>query len=227
VSFLVFGDPATDQATYRGNMPRDLAMNARAGAGGIASLHIRGFVNDAIPRRAEDFANPASYLVAQAFEGIVLPMNLGMEAAFRLAGVEHEFEIHPGIHSGVYWNPFLRTQIAAQYARARHPDGTGSPPPAPTLFDYRTISTDFDIWGWGFHVSREPVEFLTLRGVSCSGLTLRGSGVVHVTVPTSCGTTLNGAATFSIDLGPSMPVDEPGGASDVPAYGNSVHVDLS
>jgi S-formylglutathione hydrolase FrmB len=227
VSFLVFGDPATDQATYRGNMPRDLAINARAGAGGVASLHIRGFVNDAVARRTEDYTNPSSYLVAQAFEGIVLPMNLGMEAAFRLAGVEHEFEIHPGIHSNVYWNPFLRTQIAAQYARIRHPDGTGSPLPMPTLFDYRTISKDFGIWGWNFDVTREPVEFLTLEGVSCKGLTLRGSGVVRVSVPASCGTTLNGATTFSVDLGPSMPVDEPGGASDVPAYGNSAHIDLS
>lgn len=225
VSFLVFGDPAGDQATYRGNMPRDLAMNARAGADGTPSLHIRGFVNDAIPRRAEDFG--ASYPVAQAFEIIVLSMNLGMETAFRVQGVERDFEIHPGIHSGVYWNPFLRQQIAAQYARVRHADGTGDPPPAPSLFDFRSISTDFGIWGWHFQVAREPVEFLTLTDVSCDGLTLRGSGVVTVTVPAGCGTTLDGATTFEVDLGPSWPVDEPGGASDVPAYGLSVRVDLS
>jgi S-formylglutathione hydrolase FrmB len=225
VSFLVFGDPAQDQAQYRGNMPRDLAMNGRASAAGVSSLHIRGFVNDAIPRRREDIG--PSYPVAQAFEAIVLPMNLGMEAAFRIAGVEHTFEIHPGIHSGVYWNPFLRAQIAAQYARVRHADGTGSPPPLATVFDYRTISTDFTIWGWAFHVAREPVEFLTLNDVSCDGLTLRGSGVVTVSVPPSCGTTLNGKTTFDVDLGPSWPVDEPAGASDLPAYGVSVRVELS
>lgn len=225
VSFLVFGDPVADQATYRGNMPRDLAMNARASAGAISSLHVRGFVNDAIPRRAEDIG--PSYPVAQTFEAIVLSMNLGMETAFRVQGVEHEFEIHPGLHSDVYWNPFLRTQVAAQYARVRHPDGGGIPPPAPTLFDFRSIATDFEIWGWSFHVDREPVEFLTLRDVSCDGVTLRGTGVVTVTVPSACGTGLNGSAAFTVDLGASFPIDEPAGASDVPAYGRTVRVELS
>jgi S-formylglutathione hydrolase FrmB len=225
VSFLVFGDPAGDQSQYRGNMPRDLAVNGRASAAGVSSLHIRGFVNDAVPRRLEDIG--PSYPISQAFEGIVLPMNLEMDLSFRLAGVEHTFEIHPGLHSGVYWNPFLRAQLAAQYARVRHADGTGSPPPMPTVFDYRTISKDFEIWGWRFSVAREPVEFLMMNDVSCDGLTLRGSGVVTVTVPAACGTTLKGRSTFDVDLGPSWPVDEPAGASDVPAYGFSVRVELS
>ena len=226
VSFLVFGDPAADQAQYRGNMPRDLAMNARAGVGDETSLHIRGFVNDAVPRRAEDFANPASYLVGQAFEGIVLPMNVEMDLAFELQGVERSFEIHPGIHSGAYWNPFLRTHLEEQHARVRHHDGTGDPPPAPTLFDYRSISTDFEIWGWRFAVAREPVEFLTLRDVSCAGLTLRGSGVVTATAPSACGSGVNGSATFTVDLGPSFPTDEPGGAGAFPLYGRTVDVRL-
>ena len=222
VSFLVFGDPAGDQARYRGNMPRDLAMNARANAGGTQSIHIRGFVNDAVPRRAEDFG--PSYPVAEVFETIVLTMNLGMELAFQMAGVEHGFEIHPGLHAGEYWNPFLRQHLEAQYARVRHADGSGSPSPAPTLFDYRSIATDFSIWGWTFHVDRDPVEFLTLTNVSCDGLTVRGTGVVTVKVPSSCNTKLK---TLTVDLGPSFPVDEPAGASDAPAYGRAQRVDLS
>jgi S-formylglutathione hydrolase FrmB len=222
VSFLVFGDPAGDQARYRGNMPRDLAMNARAKAGDVWSLHIRGFVNDAVPRRAEDLG--PSYPVSQAFETIVLSMNLGMELAFQMAGVEHGFEIHPGLHDRVYWNPFLREQIAAQYARVRHVDGRGGPTPMPTLFDYRSIANDFTIWGWSLHVARDPVEFLTLTNVSCKGLTLRGTGVVTVKVAASCRTKQR---MLTVDLGPSLPVDEPGGASDVPAYGRTVRVDLS
>lgn len=221
VSFLVFGDPAADQARYRGNMPRDLAMNARASAGDAPSLHIRGFVNDAVARRPEDLG--PSYPVSQAFEVIVLSMNLGMEVAFQMAGVEHGFEIHPGLHDDAYWNPFLRTQIAAQYARVRHAGGGGSPSPAPTLFDYRSIANDFTIWGWSVHVDREPTEFLTLTNVSCDGLTLRGTGVVTVRVPAACHTKLK---ALKVDLGSSFPVDEPGGASDVPAYGRTVRVDL-
>ncbi|MFY9585918.1 MAG: alpha/beta hydrolase-fold protein [Actinomycetota bacterium] len=222
VSFLVFGDPAGDQATYRGNMPRDLAMNGRAWAGDTPSLYIRGFVNDATPRRPEDFGS--SYPIQQAFEGIVLPMNIEMDLSLTLAGVAHEFEIHPGLHSGAYWNPFLRQQLEAQYARVRHLGGGGTPTPLPNHFDYRSIATDFSIWGWRFQLAREPVEFLTLRDVTCDGLTLRGTGVVTVTVPAACHTKQK---SVTLDLGPSFPIDEPGGASDVPAYGRTVRVELS
>jgi S-formylglutathione hydrolase FrmB len=222
VSFLVFGDPAGDQATYRGNMPRDLAMNARAWAGKTPSLYIRGFVNDATPHRAEDLGS--SYPIQQAFEAIVLPMNIEMDLSFTLAGVAHEFEIHPGLHSDAYWNPFLRQQLEAQYARVRHLGGNGTPTPFPDHFDYRSIATDFGIWGWRFQVTREPVEFLTLTSVSCDGLTVRGTGVVSVTVPASCHTKQK---SVTMDLGESFPIDEPGGASDAPAYGRTVRVDLS
>jgi hypothetical protein len=225
VSFLVFGDPATDQAQYRGNMPRDLAMNGRAWAGSAQSLYIRGFVNDAIPRRIAD-VGPSS-LTAQAFEVIVLPMNREMDAAFTVEGVERSFEVHPGIHSGTYWNAFLRGQLEAQYARVRHFDGGGAPTPWPTRFDFRSIARDFEIWGWTFHVARQPVEFLTLTGVTCSGLTLRGTGVVTVTVPASCGTGVNGSPTFTVDLGASFPIDEPGGASALPIYGRTAHIALT
>jgi hypothetical protein len=226
----VFGDPVEDQAFYRGNMPRDLAMNARAHTVSpdfTPSLHIRGFVNDAIPRRVADVTDVRSYLTSQAFEGIVLPMNLEMEAAFTIAEVPHTFEIHPGLHSGTYWNAYLRTQVAEQYALVRHADGGGAPPPAPVVFDYRTISKDFGIWGWSFSVTRKPVEFLTLRSVSCIGFRMRGSGVVTVTVPESCGTGLEASRTFTVDLGPSWPIDEPAGASAFSQYGRSVEVRLT
>jgi hypothetical protein len=47
---------------------------------------------------------------------------------------------------------------------------------------------------------------------------------VTVNVPASCQTKQK---TLTVDLGSSFPVDEPGGASDVPAYGRTVRVDLS
>lgn len=227
VSFYAFGDPAADNAFYRGRMPRDLAMNGRASAGGVPSLHLRSFVNDSIPRRVEDFLNVAGYVGAQAFEALVLPMNLEMQAAFETQAVAAEFEIHPGIHSGVYWNPFLRAQLEAQYARMRHRDGGGVSPPAAQTFDYRSPAASFEVWGWRFAVERTASEFLTLRDVSCAGLTLRGSGVVTVTVPASCGTGAGGAATFAVDLGPSTPLDDPASAGSLPAYGRTEHVTLS
>lgn len=225
VAFFALGDPGADQAYYRGNMPRDLAMNGRATHGGAPSTHIRFFVNDAVPRRAEDFG--PSYPVAQGFEAIVLPMNLEMDAAFGAQGVERSFEVHPGLHSGAYWNPFLRAQLEAHWAHLEHPDGSGGAPPRPDRFDYRTIERRFRVWGWRFEVERDALEFLTLAGVSCDGLRLRGTGRVRVTVPGWCRTGLEGAREFTVDLGPSHPFDEPAGAGAAPVYGTTVDVALT
>ena len=227
VALVALGDPVGDQAFFRGNMPRDLAMNGRASAGGQASLYIRGFVNDMVARRAADYEDPSSLAGEQAFEMIVFPMNVEMELAFLSQQVENEFEIHPGVHSGTYWNAFLRGQVAAQYDHVRHSDGSGSPPPSPTAFDYRSIRTDFSIWGWSFHVERQPVEFLNLRDVSCDHVMLQGTGTVTVTVPASCGTGFEGNAVFGVDLGNSYPTDEPAGASAAPPYGKTVEVTLT
>jgi putative esterase len=219
VAFLALGDPAADNANYRGNMPRDLAMNARAYAAGDQVVKLRAIVNDAIPRTTADFADLGSYLVSQAFEGIVRPMNLDMELAFTDEGVERTFETHPGLHSGRYWNAFQRAQLAEQYGYVRHWDGTGSPPAPPDTFDYRSTATDFGVWDWRFEIDREPAEFLNLRAASCDGLSLQGTGVVTVHVPASCGTGLNGSADFTVDLGGGHPLDDPFGLGALPFYG--------
>src|SRR5205823_13995809 len=104
-----------------GSMPRDLALNGHAARDDRQSIFIKGFSNDTMPRRPQD----AAELGAIAFEDIVLPMNVDMELAFTNERVDREYELHPGIHSGVHWDPFLRGQLEAQYARVRHADGTG------------------------------------------------------------------------------------------------------
>jgi S-formylglutathione hydrolase FrmB len=225
VALLVLGDPSADQAYFRGHMPRDLAMNGRAFTGVSQTLHVRGMVNDTIPRRSEDLTSfsPTSVL----FEDIVLPMNLEMEVAFLDEGVHQDFEIHPGLHSRPYRDPYLRHQLEEHYAVLQHSDGQGAPKGPPDVFDYRSIRNDFTVWGWSFHVEREPIECLNLRAVSCSGITIQGTGVVTVTVPASCGTGVSGSATFPVDLGGAFPIDEPGGASALPVYGKTVTVALS
>jgi S-formylglutathione hydrolase FrmB len=225
VALIALGDPAADQAYFRGNMPRDLAMNGRAWRAGEQVLHIRGMVNDTIPRRPEDFSsNPAGYPTAQAFEDIVLPMNLEMEAAFIGQGVEQDFHIHPGLHSRPYRDPYLRHQLEEHYARLEH---GGNPIGRPDVFDYRSIAKRFSIWGWRFQIDRKPVEFLNLRNVSCSGLTLQGTGSVTVKIPGQCQTGFEGERTFTVDLGPSYPIDEPAGASAAPIYGKTVTRNLT
>lgn len=216
VATYAFGDPSADQAYYRGNQPRDLAFNALAfTAAGKQSLSIRGFSNDAIPREASDFTNPSGYLTAQAFEALVLASNQELNAAFNDEGVSYQYELHPGIHEDAYWNPWLRSQEVAQYDTFLHPA------PPPKSFSYRTISTNFSVWGWRVQVQRPAVEFLQMTDVSCSGFTVRGSGTVVVTPPATCGSN-----AVKVNLGPSSPADAQGTADSTPVYGTTVTVRL-
>jgi hypothetical protein len=151
------------------------------------------------------------------FEVLVTPMNVDMQAAFADVGVENTWAIHPGNHSSVYRNAWYRGLLEFAYVRLQHPDGNGTPPPVPTTFNYRSVNRHFSIWGWTFDVERDSVEFLTLKSVSCSSITLQGSGVVTFTVPPSCGA----YEPITVNLGPSAPVDEKGGAGAASVYGTT------
>jgi hypothetical protein len=224
------GDPVADHAYFRGNMPTDLAMNGRAFAkNNTQSLGIDGFVNDMTPAQtlSGDPSAVQSDLSSEPFENIVFPMNVDMEAAFTQQSVANTFAVHRGNHSDRYRNAWFRGLEEFAYARLAHGDRTGKPPMAPKVFDYRSINRDFSIWGWRFQVDRQPVEFLTLRSVSCDGLTLQGTGTVEVSVPRSCRTGLGGSSTFKVDLGPAQPTDEPLGLGATPIYGKTVTVALT
>ena len=234
-----FGDPVADQAYFRGNMPTDLAMNGRAfSPSGAQLLGIDDFWNDMVPEQALSQVaagqSPSALqndVSSEPFENIVFPMNVDMEAAFAQQGVANTSAIHQGNHTDVYRNAWLRGLEEFAY---QHLSQTGAA--APASFDYRSISTDFSVWGWRFsswvpgHVGtqhRQTVEFLDLRNVSCRALTLQGTGVVQVTVPPACATGAGGSSKFDVDLGPDQPVDEPVGAGALPVYGTTVTVQLS
>jgi hypothetical protein len=225
-----FGDPVADQAYFRGNMPTDLAMNARAyNEDGTQAFGINGFVNDMTPAQTldGDTSAAASDISSTPFENIVFPMNVDMELAFTGQNVTRTFAIHRGNHSDRYRNAWYRGLEEFTYARLRHADGGGKKADPPKVFDYRSINNDFSIWDWQFHVARQPVEFLTLRSVSCDGLTLQGTGKVTVTVPKPCKTGVKGESTFTVDLGPAQPVDDPAALGATPVYGKTVTVKLS
>jgi S-formylglutathione hydrolase FrmB len=224
---LAFGDPNADEAYFRGNTARDLAANARAfTAAGEQTLGLRAFVNDTVPRRPEDVQS-GGYPTAQAFEDIVLPMNIDQDLAFRDVGAQWTFAIHPGLHGEPYRGVWYRAQLEAQYARVSHADGSGAPRAAPTTYDYRTISRAFSIWGWSFTVDREPIEFVNLTNVTCTSITLQGTGVVAFDVPATCGTGVGGVSHVVVDLGPSMPLDEPQGLGATAVYGRTVQIALT
>jgi len=225
VALVAFGDPVAQQAYFRGHMPRDLARNGSAFHGTTQSLDIVGFSNDAIAHNPSDLADPEHFVGSQAFESIVLPMNLDQRIAFADAGVTWHYELHPGTHSGEYWNAWYRGLFEHQYALLRHPGG-GAPHPIPTQFSFRSTDPVFGVWGWHVAVHRPITEFLNLVSVTCSAITLRGSGQVTVTVPARCGTGVEGRRTFSIGLGHSNPIDEPAGVGASPLYGRTVTVHL-
>ena len=220
------GDPVADQAYFRENMPTDLAMNGRAfDKNGHQVFGIDGFVNDMTPAQtlAGDPSALQSDLSSEPFENIVFPMNVEMEAAFAQQGVANTFAIHRGNHSDRYRNAWFRG--LEEFAASRLAGGT--PPKQPARFDYRSVNREFSIWNWRFSVDRRPVEFLTLRSVSCDGLTLQGTGKVTVSVPHSCQTGVGGTSMFTVDLGPAQPTDEPLGLGATPVYGKTVHVALT
>lgn len=220
-----YGDAAADHVWWRHNQPADLASNARAWRGTQQSVHLQYFVNDAIPRRTEDLTQPNVF--SQFFETAIYPTNLWLEDVFTRLGIARTFHIGPGDHSATYGQPYFREQLEGQYAHLRHADGGGNPGPRPDRFDYRTIRTNFDIWGWRVAIDRAALEFLDLTDVTCDGLSARGSGTVTITVPARCHTGVDGSRTVVVDLGPSQPVDEPAGASTSQAYGRTVHVELT
>jgi hypothetical protein len=216
------GDPSADEAYWRGNTSQDLAGNGRAWAGALPSLAIRIVNGDVISQKSGVPNVPAA-----ALEGFANYISLAQRLAFDAEEVPYINVKHPGVHDAMYFQPFYRDDLAFLYANLRHADGGGAPPPAPDRFDYRSISTSFSVWGWTFAVDRQAVEFLNVRGASCGGVTLQGSGRVTVTVPDSCHTGLKGSSTFVIDLGPSMPTDEHSPAGTTSVYGKVFTVQLT
>ena len=58
-----------------------------------------------------------------------------------------------------------------------------NPAPDPATFDYKTIESDFDIWGWSIKADlRRAVEFMRVWGGE-NTLTLKGSGTTSVISP--------------------------------------------
>jgi S-formylglutathione hydrolase FrmB len=192
--FGAFGDTVSDEAYYRGNNPLDLAMNA-------GSVPLRFFHNDTISRDPQrDTANFGSFATAQALESVVMPMNLEMVEALTQHGVRFEHELHPGLHSGPYWDPYIRGELEWH---ARH---FAVEAPVPQEFDFRSVRDSFDVWGWHVAVSgRETEGFTTLWNAGRGGFVLQGAGTVEVRVPDAIGSItgveVSGAGSYTMQSG--------------------------
>jgi len=222
-----FGDGATtDDVYHRWNNAPDIVRNGRALRNGQPVLSLEFYANDAIPRRQEDALDPLTPVYVSLETVVATVSGPLQESEANRYSVPHHYEMRPGIHSAPYWYPFFRSLHESVYASMSHWDGTGNVFPDPDDFDYRSIHKDFSIWGWQFSVDRVPEEFLNLTHVTCDGITLRGSGVVTVTVPSKCGTGVDGSRVFSVDLGPSGVTNELGGTGACSFVGNQTAVAL-
>jgi S-formylglutathione hydrolase FrmB len=210
VALLALGDPAADAAYFRGHMPRDLARNGYAHNTGGQVLDIRGFYNDAIAHNPTDVTDPGGLLGSTALEVVVLEMSRTQRTAFRQTDVAWDVAMHPGTHSEEYRAAWIRDLLSKQYALLRHADGGGSPRPLPTSFDFRSTDSKFSVWGWNFAVKRPVTEFLVLSDVTCKHLSFRATGRLTVTVPASCHTGWHGKRKFTVDIGVTHSVDDPG-----------------
>ena len=222
-----FGDAVVDNVWWRSINPIDLLGNGRAwSADGTQSTFFKYHVNDAVPRRPDDLTH-SNYAANQAFETLLYPMDLFMERVFDRHGIERVFHVGPGLHNNdPYQQPYYREHLEAYAANLRRGTGPDRGRPPAATFDYRSIRNEFAVWDWRVTVAREPVEFLFLTDVSCDAITLRGSGLVTVTVPSRCRTGVDGSRTVTVDLGPSQPADDPAGVSSSSDYGQVVTVAL-
>jgi hypothetical protein len=217
---------ATDYAYTRQHYPPDLMVNARAFRGGVPVIRWSFSANDTVSRRVEELSDPFTAVAIGLESALATSPSLLAETEATQRSVPHAFELHPGIHSMPYWAPYFRVWMEEMYSDVQHWDGGGNVFPAPDVFDYRTVFKSFEVWGWRFAIERPIQEFINLTNVSCDSLTLRGTGVVTVTVPKSCGTGVAGSNIVSVDLGPSTPVNEPVALGLCDSYGHTETVAL-
>lgn len=218
-----FGDGFTADNVYaRAHHPPELLPNALSYNSGQQILDFEISVNDGIPRRPEDAEDPFNAVAAALEIGLAYTPAQFMEQDAQRLGVEHRYFEREGLHTGPYWQPYFRQWAELIYSKVQHWDGNGHAYPRPEVFNYRSIAKDFSVWEWQFLVDRPIDEFLNLTNVSCDEITLRGSGSVTLTIPEYCGTSKDGSREVVVDLGPSMPVNEPYGTGSCQSWGNSV-----
>lgn len=179
LTFPGLGDPVTSPAYRPGNLPLDLAIN----------LDEVDLTMDIGTVCLTDQARDNCF--AYRFEQFFVPAN--RQFTNRIAEVRDvddavlEYRETEGGHSWNWWPLWLRERhlpfLLARTADPRPTSSFGLLPMPPASFRYRSIATDFAVWGYEVHVDRSVREFLDLRDVSDTGLTVQGSG--HVTIRTA------------------------------------------
>jgi S-formylglutathione hydrolase FrmB len=159
----IWGDPVAHPMGWLGHDPTDLAPSLS----GI-SLYIAS--GNGVPCAGQANVDPFLELA----ESIADEMAQSFDKALVAAGVPHVMEIHAcGVHEFANADAGLRA-FWAQMFRA-----FGS---LPRAFDYRSGDSLTAVWGWTFQADpARASEFLDLKDLSATGLSLTGSGTETVT----------------------------------------------
>ena len=166
----LWGDRATDQVTWRGHNPTDLAANLH---GMLVYLASGNGTPGPLPDPNTD---PADVANDEANEKIALQETLSLTWALRAAGVPVTLNRYgKGVHAWPYWRRDLQQFLPGLMKRF----AAATPPPATLTF--KATEPDFSAWGYSVAMTRKVTEFATLSAVTATGFTLTGSGSAVVT----------------------------------------------
>ena len=206
----IFGDPVTNETTWRANNPVDLAANLatvdvqlRTGNGMTGGPHGGGF-------DIQEFGvSAATFTLHQRLVEL---------------GIPHLYDDYgPGAHSYDYWIDDLAATLPAVVA------ATAGIQPDPTTVTHLAFEPTFSAWGFAVALDRSALEE-TVLSVRPDGFGLRGSGrgtvtspprfapgeQVHATGTSSAGAAIDqqlvaddgGRVVVPVDLGPANALDE-------------------
>jgi S-formylglutathione hydrolase FrmB len=214
----LWGDRATDQVTWRGHDPTDLAGNL----GGVLVYLAAG--NGTPGPLPDPNTDPTDIANDEAKEKIALKETLSLTYALRAAKVPVTLNRYgKGVHAWPYWRRDLQQFLPVLMKRF------AAATSAPATFTFKAPEPTFSAWGYSVTMTRKVTEFATVSGVTSSGLTLTGSGSAvvttaprytadgqyQVTVVTKAGTTQltitasdDGRLTVPIVLGASNTVQQ-------------------
>jgi S-formylglutathione hydrolase FrmB len=165
--FKRFGDPYTDPLSWEERNPNDLAMNLRG-------MDLFLSAGNAVPADLSEVADDGPGLVPQVqAEEELGSMTRTFVATLNADHIPVTYHPRKGTHNAMYW----RQDLALWWPQMLK--ALGARPPK--TFDYRSAAPRFGVWGWTFTATRPTArEFLDVTDAGPNGVTLHGSGTVHV-----------------------------------------------
>lgn len=166
----LFGIRETEEVRWRGHNPWDLAENLRA-----MSLTLRTGNGDAGGRFGGGGpSDPGGMFLERA----VYEMSVSFHDRLDALGIDHIWDDYgPGTHNYDYWRDSLTNTLPTfmdVFAENR---------PDPSTFSYRSIESNYEVFGWQVSIDRPVVEFSRLDVERASSFTVSGSGTATVITP--------------------------------------------